>query len=107
MTRLNSGEDLEIAHPDDFGVTRNEDGDLAPVKQRIPGSDKAIKCRPLSSGDIEEYQDILEGDNADDERVAELLSEHIIEGIGATPTRWASSPASMWGSGEESTVASS
>lgn len=86
MTSLNDGDDLEIAHEADFGISRGEDGDLLPIKQRIPGTDKAIKCKPLTGGAVDEYQDVLEGATADSERVAELFRSHIVEGIGSEAT---------------------
>jgi hypothetical protein len=86
MTNLNDGDDLDIAHEKDFGVQRDEDGELLPVKQRIPGTDKAIKCQPLTGGAVDEYAAVLEGQSTDAERVADLLRSHIVEGIGADAT---------------------
>lgn len=82
-TRLNDGDDLEIAHAEDFGVTRNEDGELSGVKQRIPGTDKAVLVKPMVSGAYEEWKDVLEEDEADDERVDAFFREFIIEGVGS------------------------
>lgn len=82
-TRLSDGEGLSIAHPEDFGVSRDGEGEVSPLKQRIPGTDMAILVKPLVGGKAEEYEDVLESDRADDERVEDLFEEHIIEGIGS------------------------
>lgn len=79
-TRLNDGEGLEIAHEEDFGIQRGEDGDLLPVTQRIPGTEKAIKVRPPAQ--ITEYEDVFEQTTASDSRVAEVLDRFVVEGIG-------------------------
>lgn len=85
-TRLNDGQGLEIAHEEDFGISRNGDGDLNPVAQRIPGTDKAIRCRPVPSGARQEYSDVFDEGDPDAERVAELFDEYIVEGIGSDAT---------------------
>lgn len=82
-TRLGDGEEMKIAQPEDFGVKRDADGDLQPVKQRIPGTDMAIKVVPLVDGKGDEYEDVLEGDERDPERVDALFRECIAEGIGS------------------------
>ena len=82
-TRLNDGEDLEIAHPEDFGVQRDGDGELTPLKQRIPGTEMAVLVKPMRGGDYEAWEDVLEEDEADDDRVDEFLREFIVEGIGS------------------------
>lgn len=82
-TRLNDGSDLEIAHPEDFGVQRDGDGELTPLQQRIPGTDKAILVNPMRGGDYQNWKDVLEEDEADDDRVDEFLQEFIAEGIGS------------------------
>ena len=82
-TRLSDGEDLEIAHPEDFGVQRDGDGELTPLKQRIPGTEKAVLVKPMRGGDYEDWKDVLEEDEADDERVDAFLREFIEEGIGS------------------------
>lgn len=85
-TRLNDGEGLEIAKPEDFNIRRGPDGDLLPVMQRIPGTEKAIKVKPISGGAREKYGDILSGQSGDEERMAELWNDHIIEGVGSAVT---------------------
>lgn len=86
MTRLNDGADLEVAEEEDFGISRDSSGELQPVKQRIPGTEKAIKCIPLVPSVREEYTDVLESDDADEERIAELWSSNIVAGIGSDAT---------------------
>ena len=82
-TRLGDGEGLKIAEREDFGVTRGSDGDLLPVTQQIPGTDMGIKVYPLVDGKSDEYEDVLEGDERDPERVDALFRECIAEGIGS------------------------
>lgn len=86
MTRLNDGDDLEIAEEEDFGVARGNNGELLPVKQRIPGTDRAIKCIPVTPGVRQEYTDVFDSEDAEAERVAELWSDRIIEGVGNNAT---------------------
>ncbi len=81
-TRLGDGEGLEVADPADFSIQRDGEGDIIPVKQKIPGTDKAVLVHPLHGGAVEEYSDVLEGENADDERVDEFLETHIVRGPG-------------------------
>lgn len=84
-TRLADGEadDLEIAQPEDFEVRRDADGEIIPVKQRIPGTDKAVLVRPMPPGAFEANLDVLEGTTEDSARQAGVLSEWIVEGPGA------------------------
>lgn len=83
-TRLNDGADgLEIAHPEDFGISRDDDGELLPVKQRIPGTEMAIRVKPLVGGAYDRWEDILEGKSDETDRVDALFKERIDEGIGA------------------------
>lgn len=80
-TRLNDGADLEIATAEDFGIARDENGDLKPVTQRIPGTEKAVLVRPVV--DVEPVADVLEGQNPDDDRVDAVAEQHVVEGLGA------------------------
>lgn len=82
-TRLGDGDGLEIAHAEDFGVTRNSDGEVNPLMQKIPGFNKAVKVKPLVGGDVDEWTDVIEKDEADNDRVDEFLREFIVEGIGS------------------------
>lgn len=80
-TRLNDGEGLEIAEPEDFGIERGADGELKPIKQRIPGTDKAILCTPVI--DSEPVETVLEAADPDEAEVDRVAAAHIVEGIGA------------------------
>jgi hypothetical protein len=83
-TRLDDGEGLRIAQPEDFGIQRDDEGDLKPIKQAIPGSDgKAIRCLPVV--DVEPVVDVLEGigGSLPDDRVDEVAEQYIVEGPGA------------------------
>lgn len=80
-TRLNDGEDLEIAEPEDFGIQRGPEGDLKPVKQRIPGTDRAIRCKPVV--DSEPVESVLEAADPSPKAIDDVAQEHIVEGIGA------------------------
>jgi hypothetical protein len=80
-TRLNDGEGLEIAHEEDFGIRRGEDGGRTRIAISVPGMRCAIGRSPPSS--IQEYEDVFEQDEADDDRVAEVLDRFVEEGIGA------------------------
>jgi len=80
-TRLNDGEGLEIAEPEDFGIHRDGDGELKPVKQRIPGTDKAIRCKPVV--DSEPIETVLEASDPSEDDIDAVASEYIVEGLGA------------------------
>jgi hypothetical protein len=82
-TRLNDGEGLEIAKPEDFGIQRDEEGNLLPNMQRIPGTEKAIKVIPLASGAYDEWEHVLEENHSDEDDVDKLFRERIVEGIGS------------------------
>lgn len=82
-SRLGDGKGLEIADPADFGISRDEDEELRPLKQRIPGTDKAISVKPLNSSQVEKYDAALNRNAADDELVDEMFREHIVEGPGS------------------------
>lgn len=82
-TNLNDGEGLQIAHPEDFGVARDGEGELVPTAQRIPGTDRAVRVKPLVGGAHDRWKHVLEGDEADDEEVDAFLEEYIVEGIGS------------------------
>lgn len=83
-TRLNNGADLEIAHPEDFGIVRDDDGEIQPTKQKIPGTDKAILVTPLVDGAYKRHETVLESTGeADDEEVDALFRERIVKGIGS------------------------
>lgn len=81
-TRLNDGEGLKIAQPEDLGISR-EDGKLLHVKQKIPGKELAIKVLPITGGVRQKYDDILAGQSDDWEKMAELWNDQIVEGPGS------------------------
>lgn len=81
-TEINDGEGLEIAHPEDFGISRDDEGNLVSVKQQVPETNFAIKCIPLVEGAVERWDDVLESDTADDDRTDEFLKKYVEEGIG-------------------------
>lgn len=68
------GADLEVADPSDFFVTRSDGETPDPVKQRIPGTDQALRVRPLTNGHLERWGDALESDDPDEAVVAEVFS---------------------------------
>lgn len=82
-SRLGDGKGLEIADPADFGISRDEDEELRPLKQRIPGTDKAVLVKPLNSSQVEKYDEVLNRNTAGDELVDELFRNHIVEGPGS------------------------
>lgn len=84
-TRLADGLDgeLEIAQPEDFEVQRDGDGEILPVPQRIPGTDKAIMVRPMPPGDFQKWLPVLEGQEEDTDKQAEVMRTYIAEGPGA------------------------
>lgn len=80
-TRLNDGADLEIAEPEDFGIHRDGEGDLKPVKQRIPGTEKAILCKPVV--DSEPIETVLEAADPDEDDIDGVAEEYVVEGLGS------------------------
>lgn len=68
------GSELEVADPSDFFVTRSDGERPDPVKQRIPGTEQALRIRPLTNGHLERWGDALESDDPDEETVAEVFS---------------------------------
>lgn len=75
-------DDLNIAEPDDFFVTRDDDDELQPVTQPLPGVDEAINVVPLTMGDLNKYggsNGQLNPAELDFDEVAELLNEHWYE----------------------------
>lgn len=76
-TRLADGEDLEVANPEDFEVQRDGDGEIIPVKQRVPGTDLAIEVRPLPPGAFAEHLDVLEMQDEDSEAQAAVIREYV------------------------------
>lgn len=77
MTEKNDN-DMEIADPTDFFVTRDEDDNLQPVQQKIPGVEQHLNVIPLTMGEVERYG-LDEGTNLSDEELAEIFSEHLAD----------------------------
>ena len=82
-SKLGDGKGLEIADPSDFGISRDGDEELRPLRQRIPGTDKAVLVKPLNASEVEKYDAVLNRNAADDDMVDEMFREHIVEGPGA------------------------
>lgn len=77
MTKENDN-DMDIAQPSDFFVTRDEDDNLQPVTQPIPGVDQHINVIPLTMGEVERYG--LEDNVAlSDEELAEIFNDHLAD----------------------------
>lgn len=76
MTNDNS--DMDIANPEDFFVTRDEDDNLQPVAQKVPGVEQHLNIIPLTMGEVERYG--LDGDGeVSDEDLAEIFSDHLAD----------------------------
>jgi len=71
----NTEEELSIAEPDDFLVSRDEEDNLQPVTQPLPGVEEHIEVVPLTIGEVERYG-LEDGMELSDEEVAELINEH-------------------------------
>lgn len=74
---INDGDGLEIADPNDFFHRRDGDDQLAPVAQKIPGREQALRVIPPTLGDLQKYH--LDNEQQlynDDELYAEFLNEH-------------------------------
>jgi len=74
----NDNDDLEIASPDDFFVTRDEDDNLQPVEQKLPGVEQHLRVIPMTMGDVNEYQ-LDEGVEPSDDELAEIFNEHLAD----------------------------
>jgi|GEM_PF-4631782 hypothetical protein len=70
----NDGDGLEVADPNDFFVTRDEDDRPTPVQQRIPGTEQALRIRPLTNGHLERWGESLESDDPDHDVVASVFN---------------------------------
>jgi hypothetical protein len=81
-TDANSNE-LSIAEPEDFFVTRDEEDELQPVEQKLPGVEEHIHVVPLTLGDLNGYGDGDDGQlnpaTIEPETVAEIFNEHWYE----------------------------
>lgn len=74
VPNTNDGDDLEVADPNDFFITRSDGENPDPVKQRIPGTDDALRIVPLTNAKLEAWGDELESDDPDEETVADVFN---------------------------------
>jgi hypothetical protein len=70
----NDGDGLEVADPNDYFVTGKPDDAPDPVLQQIPGTDQALRIRPLMNHHLERFGKELESDDPDDSVVAEVFN---------------------------------
>lgn len=77
MTQDNDN-DMKIADPNDFFVTRDEEDNLQPVAQPIPGVEQSLNVIPLTMGEVERYG-IEERVDLTDEEMAELFNDHLAD----------------------------
>lgn len=71
----------DIANPDDFFVVRDDDDNVQPVEQKLPGVEEHIRVVPMTMGDINSYggeQEIAAG-NLEPEQVAEIFNAHLAD----------------------------
>lgn len=73
VPNTDDGEGLEVADPNDFFVARDAQDRPAPVTQRIPGTDRAVRVHPLTNRHLEQWGDALESDDPDETIVAEVF----------------------------------
>jgi hypothetical protein len=72
-------DDLSIASPEDFFVTRDSDDELQPVTQPVPGVEEQIRVIPLTMGDLNDYGGAdgqLNPADLDAEMAAEVIQNH-------------------------------
>jgi len=74
----NDNSDMEVADPNDFFVTRDEDDNLQPVTQKVPGVEQHLNVIPLTMGEVERYG-LEEGVNLTDAELAELFTGHLAD----------------------------
>jgi len=78
LTMTNDNSDMEIADPNDFFVTRDEEDNLQPVAQKVPGVEQHLNIIPLTMGEVERYG-LDEGVALTDEELAEIFSDHLAD----------------------------
>jgi hypothetical protein len=79
MSDPSSADELSIAQPEDFFVTRDADDQIQPVTQALPGVEEQIRVIPITIGDMNEYGGTdgqLNPAELDAETIAEILNEH-------------------------------
>lgn len=76
---MSNNDDLEIASVDDFMVQRDDEDNLQPVVQQLPGVEEAIEVIPMSMGDLNKYGDgdgQLDPSSLTNDEIAEILNQH-------------------------------
>lgn len=74
LPNTDDGSGLDVADPNDFFVTRSDGDQPDPVNQRIPGSEEALRIRPLTNGHLEAWGEALEAEDPDHDVVAEVFN---------------------------------
>lgn len=72
-------ENLSIAQPSDFLVSRDDEDNLQPVTQALPGVEEHIRVIPMTMGDLNAYGGSggqLNPAELGADEIAELLNEH-------------------------------
>lgn len=82
MTADHNDDELDIAQPDDFFHQRDDDGDVQPVTQPLPGVEQHIRVIPMTIGDMNSYGgegEQLNPQELSPEDLAELINNHWFE----------------------------
>lgn len=72
-------EDLDIASVDDFMVSRDDEDNLQPITQELPGVEECVRVVPMSMGDLNKYgggDSQLDPGSLDNDEIAEILNNH-------------------------------
>lgn len=77
---VNDGQGLEVMDPSDLFIVRvsqgEDESDIEPVLQKVPGEGKALRIRPLVA---EEYQHYFPVDYENDEKLAKLYNRSLAD----------------------------
>ena len=79
MNSSNSDDELSIATPDDFLVQRDEENNLQPVTQALPGVEESVRIVPMTMGDLNKYGGAngqLNPAELSNEDIAEIINNH-------------------------------
>lgn len=79
MSDPSSADELSIAQPEDFFITRDADDEIQPVTQVLPGAEEQIRVVPITIGDMNEYGGTdgqLNPAELDAETIATILNRH-------------------------------
>ena len=79
MSDSSSADELDVAQPEYFFVTRDADGQIQPVTQELPGVEEQIRVVPITIGDMNEYGGTdgqLNPAELDAETIATILNRH-------------------------------